>query len=250
MLKPRVIPCLDVRDGRVVKGVRFQALRDCGDPATAAAAYAEQGADEVVLLDVSATAEGRRARLDTIAAVRRALPVPLCVGGGVRGLDDARALLQAGADKVAVNSAAVARPQLLAELAEQVGRQCVVLAVDARAVGGQFVVTTHSAATTTPLDAVAWAAAAAAQGAGEILLTSVDRDGTGHGYDLELLAAVRAAVQVPVIASGGASSPAHLLAALRAGADAVLVASLLHDGITTIPELKAALRSGGVEVRS
>lgn len=250
MLTHRVIPCLDVRGGRVVKGVRFRDLRDCGEPAAAAARYAGQGADEIVLLDVSATVEERAAAADTVRAVRAAVDVPLCVGGGVRGIADAEALLAAGADKVAVNSAAVRDPALLGELAGRFGRQCVVLALDARRqADGTFAVFTHAATGSTGRHAAGWAAAAVAHGAGEILLTSIDRDGTGQGYDLELLAAVRAAVAVPVIASGGAASPTHLRDALAAGADAVLVASLLHDDVTTVAALKTFLADAGFPIR-
>ncbi|MCB9741647.1 MAG: imidazole glycerol phosphate synthase subunit HisF [Alphaproteobacteria bacterium] len=251
MLIPRVIPCLDVRDGRVVKGVRFQGLRDAGDPAERAAAYAAQGADELVLLDVSATPEGRRTKADTVAAVRAVLPLPLTVGGGVRVVSDAALLLESGADKVAVNTAAVQRPALLAELAERFGRQCVVLALDAaaRLDGPGWEVVVRSGKERTGQDAVAWAAEAAALGAGEILLTSWDRDGTRSGYDLALIEAIRAMVDVPVIASGGAASVAHLAEALRAGADAVLAASIFHDGDTTVAQVKAALTEQGLELR-
>jgi len=249
---PRIIPCLDVRDGRVVKGVRFQGLRDAGDPVTQAAAYAAQGADELVILDVSATPEGRATAADTVAAVRAVLPLPLTVGGGVRAVEDAARLLGAGADKVAVNTAAVQDPALLSRLAARFGAQCVVLALDAarRLDGPGWEVVVRSGKERTGRDAVAWAAEAAARGAGEILLTSWDRDGTGHGYDTELLAAVRAAVALPIIASGGARSPAHLAQALRAGADAVLAATIFHDGHTTVDAIKRALLTEQcVEVR-
>lgn len=251
MLIPRIIPCLDVRDGRVVKGVRFQGLRDAGDPAERAAAYAAQGADELVVLDVSATPEGRRTKAETVARVREVLPLPLTVGGGVREVADASLLLEAGADKVAVNTAAVARPQLLAELAERFGRQCVVLAVDAaaRSDGEGWEVVVRSGKERTGRDVVAWVTEAAALGAGEILLTSWDRDGTRSGYDLALLRAVRAAVSVPVIASGGAASVDHLADALDAGADAVLAASIFHDGDTTVAQVKQALRARGLTLR-
>lgn len=242
MLTRRLIPCLDTRDGRVVKGVRFAALRDVGDPVALAAGYATGGADELVLLDVAATVAARRHRLDTLAAVRRVVDIPLCAGGGVRDVRDAAALLGAGADKVAVNSAAVANPTLLRDLAGRFGRQCVVLAIDARRTPAGHTVHTHAGARATALEAAAWAAAATELGAGEILLTSIDRDGTGAGYDLELLARVRAATNVPIIASGGAASVAHLLAALRTGADAVLLASLLHDGHAGLTDLKSRLR--------
>ena len=250
MLLPRVIPCLDVAGGRVVKGVRFQGLRDAGDPVERAAAYAAQGADELVLLDVSATPEERGNALEVVRAVRRVLPLPLTVGGGVRAAADAERLLEAGADKVAVNTAAVARPGLLGELAATFGRQCTVLALDAaRRGGGSWETVIRSGRERTGLDAVAWARDAVGHGAGEILLTSWDRDGTGDGYDLELIAAVRAAVSVPIIASGGAAGPAHMAAALGAGADAVLAASILHDGHTTVGDLKRALEALQVEVR-
>jgi imidazoleglycerol phosphate synthase cyclase subunit len=203
MLTPRVIPCLDVRDGRVVKGVRFSSLRDAGDPVQCAQSYEDQGADEIVILDVSATPEGRRANLDTIRAVRAQLGIPLTVGGGVRTLEDASAMLTSGADKVALNTAAVRNPALITELADRFGSQCVVVAIDAARRADSWCVVTHSGQTRTDLDAVLWSAAAAARGAGELLLTSWDRDGTGHGYDLPLLGSVREAVEVPIIASGG-----------------------------------------------
>lgn len=245
----RIIPCLDVRDGRVVKGVRFQGLRDAGDPAERAAAYARQGADEIVLLDVSATPEGRANAVDTVAAVRAVLPVPLTVGGGIRTVADAARLLEAGADKIAVNTAAVARPELLTELAGRFGVQCVVLACDARRLGASWEVVVRSGTEAAPLDAVAWCAEAAERGAGEILLTSWDRDGTREGYDLPLLRAVRQAVDVPVVASGGADHAGHLAEAVSAGADAVLAASIFHDGDTTVADVKSALARRGLEVR-
>jgi imidazoleglycerol phosphate synthase cyclase subunit len=249
MLLPRVIPCLDIKDGRVVKGIRFQGLRDAGDPVELAAAYAEQGADELVVLDVSATPEGRGHALDVVRAVREVLPLPLTVGGGVRTLADAEALLEAGADKVATNTAAVSRPELIDELAARFGRQCTILALDAAATGDGWEVVVRSGRDRTGRDAIDWATEAVARGAGEILLTSWDRDGTGSGYDLDLLAAMRRAVPVPVIASGGADGPAHMVEALRAGADAVLAATIFHDGHTTVADLKTELASLGVEVR-
>ncbi len=245
----RILPCLDVRDGRVVKGVRFQGLRDAGDPAERAAAYAGQGADELVLLDVSATPQGRAHAVDTVAAVRAVLPIPLTVGGGIRAVADAVRLLEAGADKVAVNTAAVARPALLTELADRFGVQCIVLACDARRRGPGWEVVVRSGTEAAPLDAVAWCARAAELGAGEILLTSWDRDGTREGYDLELLRAVRAAVNVPVVASGGADHAGHLAEAVEAGADAVLAASIFHDGDTTVGDVKAELARRGLDVR-
>jgi imidazoleglycerol phosphate synthase cyclase subunit len=249
MLTVRIVPCLDVDQGRVVKGVRFQNLRDAGEPAERAAAYEAQGADELVLLDVSATPEGRKSAADTVRAVRAVLGIPLTVGGGVRDEDDAARLLGAGADKVAVNTAAARDPDLLDRLARRFGCQCTVLALDAarRTDGWELVVL--SGRERTGRDAVAWAREAEARGAGEIVLTSWDRDGTRSGYDLELIAAVGAAVRVPVVASGGAASAEHLVAAARAGASALLVASILHDGDTTVAELKRALASAGLHVR-
>lgn len=245
----RIVPCLDIRDGRIVKGVRFQGLRDAGDPVERAALYAAQGADELVLLDVSATPEGRRTAAETVAAVRDVLDVPLTVGGGIRSVSDAGRLLVAGADKVGVNSAAVARPALISELAEQFGRQCVVLSLDAARCASGWEVVVRAGRDRTGLDAIAWAREAVERGAGEILLTSWDRDGTGDGYDLALLSAITAAVSVPVIASGGASRPAHLAAALGAGADAALAASIFHDGVYTVGDVKSALAEAGIPVR-
>jgi imidazoleglycerol phosphate synthase cyclase subunit len=250
MLTARIIPCLDVRDGRVVKGVRFSSLRDAGDPVACARTYEAQGADELVILDVSATPENRRTHLDTIRAVRAQLGIPLTVGGGVRSLDDASALLTAGADKVALNTAAVTSPALIGSLADRFGSQCVVVAIDAARDADSWRVVTHSGRTRTDLDAVLWAAAAAAHGAGEILLTSWDRDGTGHGYDLSLLRAVRQAVEIPIIASGGAASPDHMAAAIRDGADAVLAAGIFHDARFTVADVKASLASWGLEIRA
>lgn len=250
MLSVRIIPCLDVRDGRVVKGVKFQNLRDAGDPAEQSAAYEAQGADEITILDVSATIEARANQNPTIQAVRRELSVPVTAGGGVRTAEDAHELLRSGADKVSVNSAAVARPELLSELADRFGVQCVVLAIDASREGdGRWVIRTHSGTTKAPMDAVEWAARGEELGAGEILLTSWDRDGTREGYDLELLRAVREAVNVPVIASGGADSAKHMAEAVEAGADAVLAASIFHDGDTTVASIKDELAGLGVEVR-
>jgi imidazoleglycerol phosphate synthase cyclase subunit len=249
MLMARLIPCLDVARGRVVKGIRFQGLRDAGDPVELARAYSEQDADELVILDVAATPDGRDHQLEVVRAVRAVLPLPLSVGGGVRAVADAGALLEAGADKVAVNTAAVERPGLLAEMARLFGCQCTVLALDAARAGNGWEVVTLSGRGRTGRDAVVWARQAAELGAGEILLTSWDRDGTGAGYDLELIAAVRAAVAVPIIASGGADSAEHMAAALGAGADAVLAASILHDGVHTVQTLKDRLAGLGVEVR-
>jgi imidazoleglycerol phosphate synthase cyclase subunit len=249
MLLPRVIPCLDVDAGRVVKGIRFQGLRDAGDPVERAAAYADQGADELVVLDVSATPQGRGHALEVVRGVRRVLPLPLTVGGGVRSAADAEALLEAGADKVSTNTAAVAQPDLLDDLARRFGRQCTVLALDAARCENGWEVVVRSGRERTGTDAVRWAREAVARGAGEILLTSWDRDGTGSGYDLELLAAMREAVDVPIIASGGAAGPEHMAEALRAGADAVLAATIFHDGHTTVSDLKDRLAELDVVVR-
>ncbi len=247
---PRIVPCLDVADGRVVKGVRFQGLRDAGDPVACAARYAAGGADELVMLDVSATTEGRRSAADTVAAIRRVLDLPLTVGGGVRTVDDAARLLGAGADKVAVNTAAVSDPTLVDALAERFGSQCAVVAVDAARAGAGWELVTRSGTCRTGRDAVAWCGEVAARGAGEVLLTSWDRDGTGDGYDLELLRAVRQRVSVPIVASGGASGPDHLVAALQSGASAVLAASIFHDGVHSVASVKRALAAAGVEVRA
>lgn len=251
MLTRRIIPCLDVRDGRVVKGVRFQNLRDSGDPVERALAYASAGADELVVLDVSATPEGRGTALRTVAAIRAVLPIPLTVGGGVKSLADAAALLTAGADKVAVNTAAFDDPALLTDIARTLGSQCAVVAIDAARFRDRpgWEVVTRSGALRTGRDAVAWAAEATGRGAGEILLTSWDRDGTRTGYDTELLEAVSGRVRVPVIASGGADGPEHMLAALRAGASAVLAASIFHEQEQTMADLKQYLAAAGWEVR-
>ncbi|HET6521935.1 MAG TPA: imidazole glycerol phosphate synthase cyclase subunit, partial [Geminicoccaceae bacterium] len=230
MLAARIIPCLDVSHGRVVKGVRFQGLRDAGDPAERGALYELQGADELVILDVSATPEGRGNQAETVRRVRERLSIPITVGGGVRVEDDAAMLLEAGADKVSVNTAAVVRPALVGEIARRFGSQCAVVAIDAAWRDGRFEVLVRGGREGTGIDAIAWARRAVGLGSGEILLTSWDRDGTRSGYDLELVGAVASAVSVPVIASGGAANADHLLAALRAGADAVLAASIFHDG--------------------
>ena len=252
MLTTRIIPCLDIKDGRVVKGVRFAGLRDAGDPVELARAYEQQGADELVILDVSATAEGRQAALETIAAVRAAQSIPLTVGGGVRTIDDALALLLAGADRVGINTAAVDRPELLAELAERVGRQCVVVSIDAARANGQsdgWEVVTRAGTHRTGLDAVAWSKRCEQLGAGEVLLTSWDRDGSRDGYDTELIAAMRREIDLPIIASGGADSAEHMAEALAAGADAVLAASIFHDAHTTVGTIKQQLAELGAEVR-
>lgn len=252
MATRRIIPCLDCANGRVVKGIQFQGLRDAGDPVQLAQAYEAQGADEIVILDVAATPEGRGHAVRTVEAVRAVLRIPLTVGGGLRTVEDAQRLLRAGADKVAVNTAAVARPALLRELADAFGVQCVVLALDAaRKIEGEgYEVVVRSGKERTGLDAVQWSIDAVAQGAGEILLTSWDRDGTRSGYELALLQAVSEAVPVPVIASGGADTVAHLEQAIGAGADAVLAASIFHDGQSTVTDVKTELVDRGVEVRS
>lgn len=248
-LAARVIPCLDIKDGRVVKGIRFQGLRDAGDPVESAAIYEDQGADEIVLLDVSATPEGRGHALETVRSVRAVLSIPLTVGGGVRSPEDAARLLEAGADKVGVNTAAVTRAALIGEIAERFGSQCTVLAVDAATMSSGWEVVVESGRTRTGMDVVEWCRKATATGAGEILLTSWDRDGTRDGYDLDLIAAVSGSVTVPVIASGGANTAQHLVEALESGASAALVASILHDGDTTVAELKTTLIAAGVVVR-
>ncbi|RJO65909.1 MAG: imidazole glycerol phosphate synthase subunit HisF [Myxococcales bacterium] len=250
MLTRRIIPCLDVKDGRVVKGVRFQGLRDAGDPRALAAEYERQGADELVFLDVSATPEGRKTAVETVRRVREVLAIPLTVGGGVRGPADAGALLDAGADKVSMNTAAVADPSLIDLVATRFGAQCAVLAVDAKAAApGRWQVVVQSGRVDTGKDVVEWVREAVARGAGEILLTSWDRDGTRSGYDLELVSAVSRAVRAPVIASGGANTPEQLADGVRAGADAVLAASIFHDGDWTVAALKVRLAAMGVEVR-
>jgi cyclase len=248
-LAVRLVPCLDVEDGRVVKGVRFTSLRDAGDPAEQAARYEAQGADEIVVLDIGASHAARATQLETVRQVRAVLGIPLTAGGGVRSVEDARRLLAGGADKVSVNSAAVARPQLLAELAGECGRQCVVLAVDARRVRAGWDVLVSGGRDRVELDAVEWARQGTASGAGEVLLTSWDRDGTRAGCDLELVRAVHDAVGVPVIASGGIGTRAHVAEALAAGAEAVLAASVFHDGDETVAAIKADLAGRGVRVR-
>ena len=254
MLTRRVIVCLDVKGGRVVKGVRFEDLRDVGDPVALAERYELEGADEIVFLDISASTEERGTLLDVARRTAERLFIPLTIGGGVRTVDDVARALRAGADKVGINSAAVARPALLGETAERFGAQCVVASIDARRdpkLGGSgWRVYVRGGTAPTDLDAVAWARECAARGAGEILLTSIDRDGARTGYDLELLRAVSAVVSVPVIASGGAGTAAHVDEALRdAGADAALLAGILHDGLTTVHAIKAHLATSGVPVR-
>ncbi len=255
-LAVRVIPCLDVDAGRVVKGVNFQGLRDAGDPVELARSYDAQGADEITFLDVSASSAGRDTTLEVVRATAEQVFVPLTVGGGVRTPDDVQRLLAAGADKVGVNSAAVARPELIADIADRFGSQVLVLSVDARRCGpgtrtdSGWEVTTHGGRTGTGVDAVAWAARVAALGAGEILLNSMDADGTEAGFDLTMLRAVREVVGVPLIASGGAGALEHFAPAVDAGADAVLAASVFHFGTMTVGDVKAALAAAGHPVRS
>jgi cyclase len=249
MVKKRVIPCLDVTAGRVVKGVNFAGLRDVGEPVELATRYSELGADELVFLDITATVEERRPLLDLVERSAAELTVPFTVGGGVATLDDARLLLRAGADKVAINRAAFDAPSILTELAEEFGAQAVVCAIDARRMNGGFEVVTHGGRTPRGRDAVEWAVAAVARGAGEILLTSIDADGTRAGYDLDLTAAVVASVEVPVIASGGAGEASHMAAAFAAGAEAALIASIVHERPERLPELKRELEEAGWPIR-
>jgi cyclase len=245
MVKKRLIPCLDVAGGRVVKGVRFESLRDVGDPVELAQRYSDLGADEIVFLDIAATVEGRGPTVELVERAAESLTVPLTVGGGIAGLDEARGLLRAGADKVAVNRAAVDEPALLSSLAAEFGAQAVVCAIDSR--GGEVV--THAGREPRGLGAVDWAREAVARGAGELLVTSIDADGTREGYDLVLTSGIAAAVDVPVIASGGAGEGRHLAEAFQAGAEAALVASIVHERPERLQELKAELREAGWNVR-
>ncbi|HRW41789.1 MAG TPA: imidazole glycerol phosphate synthase subunit HisF [Microthrixaceae bacterium] len=249
----RVIPCLDVDAGRVVKGVNFVALRDAGDPVELAARYDAEGADELVFLDITASSDARETTIDMVRHTAEEVFIPFTVGGGVRSVEDARRILRAGADKVGVNTAAVDRPELVAEIADEFGAQCVVVAIDSRAGDGngpRFEVHTHGGRTPTGLDTVEWAARVAELGAGEILLTSMDRDGTKDGFDVPVTAAVSDAVNVPVIASGGVGRVEHMVEGITvAGADAVLAASIFHFGQHTVAEVKAALAAAGVPVR-
>ena len=252
----RVIPCLDVDNGRVVKGVKFADLKDAGDPVELAKRYGAEGADELTFLDVSASKEGRGTMVEVMRRTAEQVFIPLTVGGGVRSAEDVRELLRAGADKVSVNTAAIANPNLLRELSEEFGAQCIVLSVDARRVpeGGVpqpsgFEVTTHGGTKSAGIDAIEWARTGQDLGVGEILLNSMDGDGTKEGFDLELLALVREAVSIPVIASGGAGKAEHFPPAVEAGADAVLAASIFHFGEVSIAEVKEALRAAGQEVR-
>ena len=249
----RVIPCLDVKEGRVVKGVNFKGLRDAGDPVELAARYDAEGADELTFLDVSASKEGRGTMIDVVRRTADQVFIPLTVGGGIRSAEDVDALLRAGADKVSVNSSAIARPELLRELSERFGAQCIVLSVDARRVPGgkpgEYEVTTHGGTKGTGIDAIEWAQRGEELGVGEILLNSMDADGTKEGFDIEMLEAVRKVVSIPVIASGGAGKAEHFPPAVKSGADAVLAASIFHFGEVSIPEVKQAMAAEGIEVR-
>lgn len=248
----RVIPCLDVHDGRVVKGVNFLNLRDAGDPVELATLYGRQGADELTFLDISASSQGRETTYDMVKRTAETVFIPLTVGGGVRGVDDVDRLLRTGADKVGINTGAITRPEALNEIADRFGRQVIVLSLDARREADQpsgFGVTTHGGRQSAGLDAIAWCREAVERGAGEILLNSMDRDGTTDGFDLEMIEAVRAVVDVPVIASGGAGTVEHFVDAARAGADAVLAASVFHYGTLTVAQVKEGLSGAGFEVR-
>jgi len=250
MLTRRLIVCLDVKGGRVVKGVQFEGLRDVGDPVVLAMRYEEAGADEVTFLDISASNEERGTLWDLVQRTAERLFIPLTVGGGVRTADDVGRALRAGADKVSINSAAVARPEVLTECAERFGAQCVVASIDAKRDGDRWRVYTHGGKRATDLEAVAWARECVRRGAGEILLTSIDRDGARSGYDLELTRTIAEQVDVPVIASGGAGNAEHVRAALKEGkADAALVAGILHDGVTTVGAIKSLLRESGLLIR-
>ncbi|MDD4327816.1 MAG: imidazole glycerol phosphate synthase subunit HisF [Eubacteriales bacterium] len=251
MLTKRIIPCLDVKDGRVVKGVNFVDLRDAGDPVEAAIAYNESGADELVFLDITATNENRKTVVEMVSRVADKVFIPFSVGGGIRSVGDIREILNAGADKVSLNSAAVERPELITEAADKFGSQCVIVAIDVKAdAEGRYEVYVSGGRKATGLEAVEWAVRAVELGAGEILLTSMDRDGTKSGYDLEITSAISEAVNVPVIASGGAGTMEHFYEALRkGGAEAVLAASLFHFGEINIRDLKKFLHSKGISVR-
>jgi cyclase len=250
MLARRIIPCLDVKDGRVVKGTRFVELRDSGDPVTLASRYDREGADELVFLDITASHERRRTVVDLAARVAARLTVPFCVGGGIDSAEVATAILRAGADKVAVNTAAVRRPELLGEIAARAGAQAVVLAIDAKRSGDRYEVFVEGGRTPTGMDAVAWARRGCERGAGEILLTSMDRDGTRDGFELELTRRVADAVPVPVIASGGAGDATHFAALFATtGAEAGLAASIFHDGDIAVGALKRTLAARGVAIR-
>lgn len=251
MVTRRVIVCLDVKAGRVVKGVQFESLRDIGDPVTLAEHYEREGADEIVYLDISASSEERSTLLDLARRTAERLFVPLTIGGGIRSADDVARALRAGADKVGVNTAAVATPRMLTECADRFGAQCVVVSIDAKRDGTRWRVHTHGGRTPTPLDAVHWAEESVRRGAGELLVTSIDRDGSRDGYDLELTAAIARAVDVPVIASGGAGSAMDVCDAITQGhADAALVAGIVHDRVTTVREIKRTMRANNLPVRA
>jgi cyclase len=251
MVTRRVIVCLDVKGDRVVKGVQFESLRDIGDPVELAARYESDGADEIVYLDISASREERATLLDLARRTAERLFVPLTIGGGIRSSDDVARALRAGADKVGVNTAAVETPEVLSECAERFGSQCVVVSIDAKRDGAGWRVYTHGGRTPTPLRAVEWAVECARRGAGEILITSIDRDGARTGYDLELTAAIADAVNVPVIASGGAGSASHVCDAITRGhADAALVAGIVHDGVTTVRQIKREMTTHNIPVRA
>ncbi len=249
MLARRIIPCLDVAGGRVVKGVHFESLRDAGDPVEQATRYDADGADELVFLDISASPDARRTTLQMVTRVAESIFIPFTVGGGIRSVEDAGAALRAGADKVSVNTAAVRDPVLVSRLAESFGSQCIVAAVDVRRTAARLAVVVNGGREETPLEAVAWTRRLESLGAGEILLTSMDRDGTGSGYDLDLLRQVSAAVSLPVIASGGAGNLAHLAEAFEAGAHAVLAATIFHFQGSSLPEARAYLQELGYPVR-
>lgn len=250
MLSRRVIVCLDVADGRVVKGVQFESLRDIGDPAPLASRYESEGADEIVFLNIAAVDEGERRLADIVRRTAERLFIPLTVGGGIGSVEDAGRMLRAGADKISINSASVTRPEVITEAAGKFGSQCIVASIDARREENGWRVYTHGGRTRTALDAVSWAVSCAELGAGEILLTSIDRDGTREGFDLELTRAVAAAVNIPVIASGGGGRSSHLIDVLSlGGADAALMAGAFHDGTCAVSEVKAAMCGAGLPVR-
>ena len=250
MLAKRIIPCLDIKNGRVVKGVNFEGIKDVGDPVQCAVEYDRQGADEIVLLDIMASHEGRGTVIDVVSRTAKQVFVPLTVGGGIRSADDFYQLLRAGADKVAVNSAAVKNPQLLSDAAKRFGAQCVVLSIDAKRKNGHFIVTVNGGRIETELDAVEWAKQAEALGAGEIVLNSIDADGTKNGFDIEMTSVISAAVGIPVIASGGCGKAEDFIDIFRSGgADAALAASVFHYGELTVEDVKNLLRNNNISVR-